>query len=104
MNGEIQELYDLKVKVERNVVQLEALLAEKDENLESVVIKLERSKKPLRLLNNGTRKLDHLILLVSHSVIIVVLVIKVSHLVQRLFLLNLVCLLILLMSHIISLL
>ena len=43
------------------MVQLEALLAEKDENLKYVIIVLERTQKILRLLNNGISKLDHLI-------------------------------------------
>ena len=62
MNDEIQELFDLKAKAEVKVVQLEALFAEKDENLKSVATKLERTQKTLRLLNNGTSKLDHLII------------------------------------------
>ena len=33
LNGEIQELHDLKMKAEGKVVQLEALLVEKDKNL-----------------------------------------------------------------------
>ena len=37
------------------------LLAEKDENLKFVTIELEITQKTLRLLNNGTSKLDHLI-------------------------------------------
>ena len=61
MNGEIQELRDLKTKAKDKVVQLEVLLAKKDENLKFVAIELERTQKTLRLLNNGTSKLDHLI-------------------------------------------
>ena len=37
------------------------LLAEKEENLKSFSTKLERTQKTLRLLNNSTSKLDHLI-------------------------------------------
>ena len=51
----------LKLKAEGKVGQLEVLLAEKDKNLKSVVIELERTQKTLRLFNNGTSKLDHLI-------------------------------------------
>ena len=42
LNDEIQELCNLKAKAEGKVVQLEALLAEKDENLKSVSTELER--------------------------------------------------------------
>ena len=49
------------MKPEGKVVQLEALLVEKVENLKSVTTKLERTQNALRLLNNGTSKLDHLI-------------------------------------------
>ena len=42
------------------------LLAEKVENLKSVTTKLEKTQKMLRLLNNGTSKLDHLIQLKSN--------------------------------------
>ena len=61
MYGEIQKLHDLKEKAEGNVLQLEVLLAEKDENLKSVVTELERTQKTPRLLNNSISKLDHLI-------------------------------------------
>ena len=61
LNGKIQELHDMKAKTEGKVSQLEALLVEKDENLKSITIELEKTKKILRLLNNGTSKLDHLI-------------------------------------------
>ena len=42
------------------MVQLEALLTKKDENLKPITIELERTQKTLRFLNNGTSKLDHL--------------------------------------------
>ena len=42
-------------------MQLEVLLVEKDENLKPITIELERTQKKLRLLNNDTSKLDHLI-------------------------------------------
>ena len=61
MSSEIQNLRNLKVKAKGKVLQLEALLAEKDENLKFVAIKLEKTQKMLRLLNNETSKLDHLI-------------------------------------------
>ena len=61
LNDEIQKIRDLKVKAEGNVLQLEALFAEKDENLKSVAIELERTQKILRLLITDTSKLDHLI-------------------------------------------
>ena len=44
-------------------MQLEVLLAKKVENLKSVTTKLEKTQKMLRLLNNGTSKLDHLIII-----------------------------------------
>ena len=37
------------------------LIAEKDEKLKSIATELERTQKILRLLNNGTSRLDHLI-------------------------------------------
>ena len=49
------------MKAKGKVVQLEALLAEKDENLKFVATELERTQKMPRLLNNGTSKLDHLV-------------------------------------------
>ena len=61
LNDEIQELRDLKVKAECKVVQLQALLAEKNENLKYIATEHEITQKRLRLLNNGTSKLDHLI-------------------------------------------
>ena len=62
LNNEIQELRNLKAKVEGKVVQLETSLAEKDKKLKSIAIELERTKKMLRLLNNSTNRLDHLII------------------------------------------
>ena len=102
MNGEIQELHDLKTKVEGKVVQFKVLLAKKDENVKSIVIELERAQKMPRLLNNGKSKLDHLITTSRSFGDQVVLGIKVSHLVLRLFLLNLVCLMIPLMFLLMS--
>ena len=61
LTSKIQELRHLKTKTEGKVVQLKALHAEKVENLKSVTTELERTQKTLRLLNNGTSKLDHLI-------------------------------------------
>ena len=61
LNGEIQELRDLKAIAKGKVVQLETLLAEKDENLNSIAIELESTKKTLCLLHNRTSNLDHLI-------------------------------------------
>ena len=61
LTSEIQELRDLKTKAEGKAVQLEALLAEKDKNLKFIATELERTQKMLRLPNNGTSKLDHLI-------------------------------------------
>ena len=49
------------MKVKGKVVQLEALLAKKDENLKSIATELEKPQKMLRLLNYETSKLDHLI-------------------------------------------
>ena len=49
------------MKAKSKVVHLEVLFVEKDENLKSVAIELERNRKTLRLLNNDTSKLDHLI-------------------------------------------
>ena len=43
------------------MLQLEQLIAKKDEKLKSVATKLERTKKTICLLNNGTNSLDHLI-------------------------------------------
>ena len=87
LNSRIQKLHDLKTKAERKVVQFEMLLAEKDEKLKFVATKLERTEKTLRLLISGTSKLYHMITTIV-----------------KLYLLNLVCLLILLVCHIISLL
>ena len=41
-------------------MQLKALLAEKVENLKSVITELKRTQKTLRFINKGTSKLDHL--------------------------------------------
>ena len=62
LNGEIQELRDLNTKVEGKITKLELLLYEKSENLKSVTTKLERTQKSLRLFNNGSSKLNHLII------------------------------------------
>ena len=62
LNSEVQELYNLKVKGEGKGVLLKALHVEKDENLKSVAIDLERTQKTLRLLNNRTSKLGHMII------------------------------------------
>ena len=90
------------MKAEGKVGQLQALLAEKDENLKSVATELERTQKILRFLNNGTSKLDHIITtgesFGDHSSV------GYKGVVRRLFLLNMVYLLILLMFLIISLL
>ena len=61
LNSEIHVLCNLNAKVEGKVTKLELLLAKKSENLKSVTTKLERTQKSLRLLNNGSSKLDHLI-------------------------------------------
>ena len=45
LNGEIQELRDLKAKAEGKVVQLEVLFAKNDENLKFVAIELEGAQK-----------------------------------------------------------
>ena len=54
-------IHDLNAKAEGKIFELEVLLAKKDENLKSVITELERTQKSLRLLNNGSSKLDHLI-------------------------------------------
>ena len=54
-------LRDLNTKVKGKISKLEVLRVEKDENLKSVAIKLERTQKMVRLLNNGASKLNHLI-------------------------------------------
>ena len=62
LGSENQKLHNLKNKVEGKVQQqLEVLVTEKDEKLKSVTIELERTQKTLRLLNNETNRLDHLI-------------------------------------------
>ena len=61
LSDEIQELRNLKAKAESKVLQLEALLAKKDEYLKSDAIELKRTQKMLRLLINGTSKLDYFI-------------------------------------------
>ena len=61
LNGEIHVLRNLNEQVECNISELEVLLAEKTETLKTVTIELERTQKSLRLLNNGSSKLDHLI-------------------------------------------
>ena len=62
LKGEIQVLSNLTAKSEGKISELELLLVEKSENLKSITIKLERTQKSLRLLNNGSSKLDHLII------------------------------------------
>ena len=83
LGSENQELRDLKNKAEGKVQQLEALVAKKDEKLKSVTIELERTQKVLHFLNNWMIRLDHLITLVSHLVIIMVLVLEVNFLVLK---------------------
>ena len=61
LNGEIQVFYDVNVKAEGKISELELLLVEKYKNLKSVTTELERTQKSLRLLSNGSSKLDHLI-------------------------------------------
>ena len=61
LNGEIHVLRDFNEKAIGKISKLETLLAEKSEALKAVTSKLERTQKSLRLLNNGSRKLDHLI-------------------------------------------
>ena len=61
LGGQNQELRDLRKKADGKVQQLEALVAEKDENLKSVATELEITQKVLQLLNNGTNMLNHLI-------------------------------------------
>ena len=97
LNGEIKVLRNLNAKAKGNISELELLFVEKSENLKSVSTKLEITQKSLRLLNNGSSKLDHSITTCKSSVIMVALGIKVSLLVLRLFSLILVCLMIQLM-------
>ena len=54
-------LHDLNAKTESKILDLELLLAKKTEDLKSVTTELERTQKSLRLLNNSSSKLDHLI-------------------------------------------
>ena len=54
-------LCDLNAKTEGKISELELLLAEKSKNLKLVTTELERTQKSLRLLNNSSNKLDHLI-------------------------------------------
>ena len=54
-------LRDLNTKTKGKKSELELLLVEKSENLKSVTVELERTQKSLRLFNNGSNKLDHLI-------------------------------------------
>ena len=61
LNCEIQGLCDLNAKAEGKISELEVWLTEKDENLKSVTTELEITQNSLRLLNNGSSKLDHLI-------------------------------------------
>ena len=104
LNDEIQELRDVKVKAKGKVVQLEALLVEKDENLKFVATELKRTQNTLRFLNNITNKLDHLVTnrksLGDHSGVGY----KGESSGSKIVFVNLVCLLILLMYHIKSLL
>ena len=61
LNSEIHVLCDLNAKAEGKISELELLLAEKTETLKSVTTELERTQKSLRLLYNGSSKLDHFI-------------------------------------------
>ena len=54
-------LLDLNTKTEGKISKLELLLAEKTETLKLVTTELDRTQKSLRLLNNGSSKLDYLI-------------------------------------------
>ena len=54
-------LRNLNVKAKGKISKLEVLLVEKTKKLKSVTTKLERTQKSLRLLNNRSSKLDHLI-------------------------------------------
>ena len=62
LNGEIHVLSDLNEKAKGKIFELETLLAEKITTLKTVSSELERTQKSLRLLNNGSSKLDHLII------------------------------------------
>ena len=61
LNGEIHVLRDLNEKPKGKISELETLLAEKTKTLKTVTSELERTQKSLRLLNNSSSKLDHLI-------------------------------------------
>ena len=54
-------LRDQNEKAKGKISKLETLLVEKTETLKTVTSKLKRTQKSLRLLNNGSSKLDHLI-------------------------------------------
>ena len=49
------------MEAEYKISELELLLVEKYENLKFVTTKLERTQKSLKLPNNGSTKLEHLI-------------------------------------------
>ena len=59
LNSEIHVLRDLNEKAKGKISELETLLAEKSETLKTVTSEQERTQKSLRLLNNGSSKLDH---------------------------------------------
>ena len=61
LNGEIHVLHDLNTKAEGKISELELLLVEKTKTLMTVTSELGRTQKSLRLLKNGSSKLDHLI-------------------------------------------
>ena len=61
LNDEIHVLRDLNEKAKGKISKLETLLAERTETLKTVTSELERTQKSLRLLNNRSSKLDHLI-------------------------------------------
>ena len=61
LNGEIHVLHDLNEKAKGKIFELETLFTEKTETLKTITSELERTQKSLRLLNNGSSKLDHLI-------------------------------------------
>ena len=62
LGSENQELCNLKNKEEGKVQQLDVVIVEEEEKLKFVATELERTQKALRLLNNGTSRLDHLII------------------------------------------
>ena len=49
------------MKAKGKISELELLLAEKSKDLKSFTTELESTQKSLRLFNNGSSKLDHLI-------------------------------------------